>query len=176
MTRGSFSSGFSSAGTGLTSSGSTVSLSTPINAGSLPALNQLTAPTGDLNLNTHKLLNVLNGTSATDVATFGQTTKVYNNGTIQSASKIFTGTTTTDSSGAFSFNLTPATFTAIFSFNVVVLSTGLTAADLGFASVNVASNTVLSGAGFQGVGAVLSALPFALLPAGRTVYATVFGI
>ena len=102
MARGSFGSGgFSSAGTGLTSSGSTISLVTPISSSNLPALNQLTVPTGDLNLNTHKLTNVVNGTATTDVATFGHSTKVYNSGTIQSASKIFTGTTTTDSSGVF---------------------------------------------------------------------------
>jgi|SRR5882672_894174 len=177
MARGSFGGGgFSSAGTGLTASGSTISLVAPVSPSNLPALNQLTVPTGDLNLNTHKLTNVINGTASTDVATFGQTTKVYNSGTIQSASKIFTGTTTTDSAGVFSFNLTSAAFTTIFSFTVVIVSSGLTSADMGFASVNVVSTTTLSGAGFQGAGAVLSALPFALLPAGRTVYATVLGI
>jgi len=54
MARGSFGGGgFSSAGTGLTASGSTISLVAPVSPSNLPALNQLTVPTGDLNLNTH---------------------------------------------------------------------------------------------------------------------------
>lgn len=41
-------------------------------------LNQMAAPTADLSMNTHKITNVVDGTGAQDVATFGQLQAVLN--------------------------------------------------------------------------------------------------
>jgi len=51
------------------SGGASVPTVRAIVAADLPALNSLTAPTGDLSINTHKLTNVVDPTSAQDAAT-----------------------------------------------------------------------------------------------------------
>ena len=46
--------------------------SSQVAAANLPALNQITAPTGNVSLNTHKITGLADGTVATDAATVGQ--------------------------------------------------------------------------------------------------------
>lgn len=60
------------AGHGLTKTGNTLALSTPVAASDLPRLDQLTAPTAALGLNSQKITALANGSAATDAAAFGQ--------------------------------------------------------------------------------------------------------
>ncbi len=61
-----------SAGTGLTKTGTSLALTTPVAAGNLPRLDQITAPQASVGLNNQKLTSLANGTLASDGAAFGQ--------------------------------------------------------------------------------------------------------
>lgn len=51
---------------------------TAIGAAYLPAIDALTAPAGDLSLNSHKITNLANGSATTDAATYGQLLALVN--------------------------------------------------------------------------------------------------
>lgn len=61
-----------SAGTGLTKTGTSIALTTPVSAANLPRLDQITAPQAALGLNNQKITSVANGVLAADGAAFGQ--------------------------------------------------------------------------------------------------------
>lgn len=60
------------AGHGLTKAGNTLALATPVAAGDLPRLDQLTAPQAAVGLNSQKITALANGSAASDAAAFGQ--------------------------------------------------------------------------------------------------------
>ncbi|QIQ62978.1 hypothetical protein SEA_MOAB_97 [Streptomyces phage Moab] len=105
----------------------------------------------------------------------GTSAQVWFNGTVKSAPKIFVATATTDATGKFTVDLSAAGFTEVFSANVVPVASNNTAAGQAFSNVLSLSTTSLTGTVSAGISIVLGGLGIALVGAGRTVHATVYG-
>lgn len=105
----------------------------------------------------------------------GVNARVWHQGILKDAPKIFTGTATTNASGAFSIDLTSAGFTEVFSANVVAVANGNAASNHAFASILTLTTTVLAGTVTQGISIVLGGLGLGLAGAGRTVHFIVHG-
>jgi hypothetical protein len=105
----------------------------------------------------------------------GVNARVWHNGILKDAPKVFTGTATTNASGAFTIDLTSAGFAEVFSANVVAVANGNAASNHAFANVLSLTTTTLSGTVTQGISIVLGGLGLGLAGTGRTVHCIVHG-
>lgn len=98
-----------------------------------------------------------------------------NNGNLIQSPMCVVGSTTTDSSGNFSLDISNAGLTHIYSVSVTAFSTSTASLSQLYASVSTFSISTVAGKVQQPVNVVLSSPSMTPVGSGKTVYVTVIG-